>query len=119
MPLLRVPVVICLKRTRNAQLLLSLRQFEAGQPPLSPRIAKRILQHFQKETTARNLASPLTPRETDVLALIGRGLRAREVAAQLQLTESTVTSYVKNIYAKLNISNRAEAALEASRRGLT
>jgi DNA-binding NarL/FixJ family response regulator len=114
-------VVICLKRTRNAQLLLSLRQFEAGQPPLSPRIAKRILQYFQKNLppTPLDNSATLTPRETEVLALIGRGLRVSEVAETLQLASTTVTSYIKNIYAKLNISNRTEAALEAARRGLT
>ena len=60
----------------------------------------------------------LTPRETEVLAHMGRGLRVSEVAARLGLAESTIASYIKNLYVKLNISSRAQAALEATRRGL-
>lgn len=60
----------------------------------------------------------LSPRETEVLSYIGRGLRVTEAARVLGLTEHTVAGYVKSLYRKLNISSRAEAALEASRRGL-
>jgi len=60
----------------------------------------------------------LTPREMDVLRLLGRGLRVNEAARVLGLTPHTVAGYVKNIYLKLNISSRAEAAVEAVRRGL-
>ncbi len=60
----------------------------------------------------------LTPRELEVLALLGRGSRVPEAARRLGLTEHTVSTYVKIIYRKLRISSRAEAALEASRRGL-
>ena len=60
----------------------------------------------------------LTPREAEVLGLLARGSRVVEVAARLGLTEQTVATYVKIIYRKLRISSRAEAALEAARRGL-
>jgi len=60
----------------------------------------------------------LSPRETEVLSYIGRGLRVGEAAKVLGLTEHTVAGYVKTLYRKLNISSRAEAALEAARRGL-
>ncbi|MDQ8037836.1 MAG: response regulator transcription factor [Pedobacter sp.] len=114
-----------LKEQPEALFLLQLRQLEQGQPPLSPSIARRMLEYFRQQ--AKNTAMPesspddvhLTPRETDVLAGIGRGLRVSEVAQQLGLADSTVSSYIKNIYFKLNISSRAEAALEAARRGLT
>ena len=60
----------------------------------------------------------MTPRENEVLALLGRGLRIGDAEQSLGLTRHTVAGYVKIIYSKLNISSRAEAALEAKRRGL-
>ena len=60
----------------------------------------------------------LTPREVDVLRLLGRGLSVGEAARVLGLTPHAVAGYVKNVYRKLNISSRAEAAVEAVRRGL-
>ena len=53
-----------------------------------------------------------------MLKLIGRGSRVAEAAAHLGLTDQTVATYVKIIYRKLRISSRAEAAIEASKRGL-
>jgi DNA-binding NarL/FixJ family response regulator len=61
---------------------------------------------------------PLTLREIDVLRLIAKGYKAPEAAAILSLTSSTVSSYIREIYRKLGISSRAEAAMEANRRGL-
>lgn len=55
----------------------------------------------------------LSRREADVLACIARGLRVSDTARELGLAESTVASYIKNIYRKRRISSRAEAALEA------
>ena len=60
----------------------------------------------------------LTARETDVLRVIGRGLTIPETAHALEIGAHTVSTHVKNIYRKLNIASRAEAAIEASRRGL-
>ncbi len=99
-----------------------LKRIEQGEPPLTPRMARRILACMQQ---AHGLPPKLdeeevrlSPRETEVLGIIGRGLRVGEAARVLGLTEQTVASYVKSIYRKLNISSRAEAALEASRRHL-
>ena len=99
-----------------------LRRIEMGDPPLSPSIARRMLEYFRihpPKPRDDTPAAALTPRETEVLRLIGRGLRVAEAARVLELSEHTVADYVKAIYAKLNISSRAEAGLEAARRGLT
>ncbi len=95
-----------------------LRLLLTGVPPLSPQIARRIMHHFQ--LTGPNYESPakLTKRETEVLRLIARGLRVSEAAAALGLAESTVITHIKSVYRKLEISNRAEAAIHASRLGL-
>lgn len=110
-----------LLKDRNTAVMVDyLRRIQAGEPPLSPSLSRRILEHFRHQPPAAPPvpADTLTPRERDVLALLGRGLRSAEVAGVLKLSEHTVASHVKAIYSKLNISSRAEAALEARNRGL-
>lgn len=91
-----------------------------GQPPLSPSIARRLLRHFQPVPSPSPPAGEahLRPREIDVLRLTAKGLTLPEVADALQLSRHTVSGYLKDIYRKLRVSNRAEAALEAARLGL-
>jgi DNA-binding NarL/FixJ family response regulator len=112
-----------LKDQHPDTLIEYLHRIDAGEPPLSPSIARRMLQHFARlQPRALAAAIPaeevLTAREMDVLRLLGRGLRVSEAARTLGLTPHTVAGYVKTVYRKLNISSRAEAALEAARRGL-
>lgn len=99
-----------------------LRGIVDGQPPLSPSIARRVLRHFQQPVAATPTPTPgddpLTSRERDVLKLIAKGLTVVDTAQALQLTRHTVAGYVKDIYRKLQINSRAEATLEATRRGL-
>lgn len=92
-----------------------------GQPPLSPAIARRLLRHFQKPPTK---APPtegkeeLSTREREVLGLLAQGVRIAEIGETLGISRHTVGDHVKNIYRKLNISSRAEAALQARSMGL-
>jgi DNA-binding NarL/FixJ family response regulator len=94
----------------------------SGQPPLSPSIARRLLRHFQPpapaQTEAAQTEAALTARETDVLRLIAKGLSVGEAADLLALSRHTVAGYLKDIYRKLSVGTRAEATLEAMRRGL-
>ncbi|HEY0720659.1 MAG TPA: response regulator transcription factor [Gammaproteobacteria bacterium] len=106
-----------LKEQPREKLLVQLKGIVQGEPPLSPGIARRIMQHFQREPIpAPGVA--LSERESEVLALTAKGLRRGEVAQTLGISANTVAGHLKNVYRKLNISTRAEAALEASRRGL-
>jgi DNA-binding NarL/FixJ family response regulator len=119
-----------LLKDQDAGLLAQyLRRIERGDPPLSPSIARRILARLRSPAGPAPAASgamlspadpdvTLTPREIEVLSLLGRGLRNAEVARLLSLSEHTIAGYVKAIYAKLSICSRAEAALEAAKRGL-
>lgn len=113
-----------LLKDQHADTLVSyLHRINLGEPPLSPPIARRMLKHFAHRPleAALHPAAPdatLTAREVDVLRLLGRGLRTGEAARVLGLTSHTVAGYVKTVYRKLNISSRAEAAVEAVRRGL-
>lgn len=107
-----------LKENPAPVLVRQLCQISMGLPALSPSIARRIMSHFSLTGPSDTSAATLTDREAEVLALIARGLRNAEVAAELGLAESTVAGYIKAVYRKLGISSRAEAALHASRMGL-
>lgn len=114
-----------LKSQPDAVVISQLQRIERDEPALSPSIALRLLRHFSAPITPSQPtsidASPhikLTEREADVLRLIAKGYRVPEIAPMLGLTPSTVSSYVRDIYRKLGISSRAEAAMEAIRRGL-
>lgn len=127
-----------LKSQPSAVVVSQLQRIRLGEPALSPSIALRMLQHFRDLPAAlrtgpayANTAQPpfpmqapeqpqrqLTQREVDVLRLIGKGYKVPEAAGLLGISAHTVTSYVRDIYRKLGISSRAEAAVEAARRGL-
>lgn len=96
-----------------------------GEPPLSPPIARRVLAHFasgvqRQSALLRQVHDEvhLTERETEVLQRVAKGYTLPEIAQQFGLSRHTVGDYIKQVYRKLNVSSRAEAALEAARRGL-
>ena len=109
-----------LKDQSQQQLADMLRGIGDGEPALSPSIARRLLKHFQPTlpTAQPATAGVLTSRETDVLRLIAKGHTVADVARLLELSAHTVSGYLKDIYRKLSVNNRAEAALEAVRLGL-
>lgn len=97
-------------------IVAALNGIAAGQPPLSPAIARRMLAFFQP---AQAMPAPnLTERETEVLRLIAKGMTQAETARLLGISQHTVSGYVKELYRKLNVSSRAEAALLARDMGL-
>lgn len=108
-----------LKDSPSDLFVSQLSQLHQGFPALSPSIARRIMDHFATSAVAPEPDFALTPREREVLSLIGRGLRNTEVASALSLTTNTVSSYIKSIYQKLGISSRVEAARKADKMGLT
>jgi DNA-binding NarL/FixJ family response regulator len=106
-----------LKESAQHTLVTELQGIAAGRPPLSPAIARRLLSHF---TASKQEQDPLlTPRESEVLGLVGKGIRLAQISEALGISRHTTADHVKNIYRKLNIHSRAEAAAEAIKRGLT
>ena len=106
-----------LKDQSTENLAEMLNGIAAGQPPLSPSIARRLLRHFQPAEP--DISEPaLTARETDVLRLIAKGHTVAEVGGLLGLSRHTAAGYLKDVYRKLSVSSRAEATLVATRRGL-
>lgn len=108
-----------LKEQMRSGIIRQLQQINEGVPALSPSIARRIMEHFRRTGPSMGETGNLTARELEVLTLIGRGMRNGEVAAELMLSENTVSGYIKAIYRKLGISSRAEASWHAARLGLS
>ena len=112
-----------LKDQAASVLVEQFRRMSQGEPPLSPAIARRVMAHFASRSAQRERARDvpnvaLTDRENDVLLRVAKGYTLPEIAQQLNLSRHTISDYVKQIYRKLNVSSRAEAALEAQRLGL-
>ena len=98
-----------------------LQRISQGEPPLSPSIARRVMAHFSAKAKPQTSLLPhvsLTDRESEVLLRVAKGYTLPEIGVQLGLSRHTIADYVKQIYRKLNVSSRAEAALEAQRLGL-
>jgi len=109
-----------LKDQPRDRTVAALRGIAAGEPPLSASIARRLLRVFgdDKNTRPAAEAPKLTPRERETLTLIAKGFKIAEVAETLGVTRNTAHEFVKNVYRKLKIGCRAEAAVEATRLGL-
>jgi DNA-binding NarL/FixJ family response regulator len=106
-----------LKDQSRPYLVQMLQAIAGGVPPLSPSIARRLLGFFSPPA-AEPTPEALTPREIEVLTLLSKGLSIAAAADVLKLSRHTVGGYVKEIYRKLGVGTRAEAALEAARRGI-
>lgn len=93
----------------------------AGESPISSAIARHLLRRFQPAPGAPLAAapapSPLTPRETEVLQLIAKGLSYQRIADTLTMSPHTVTTHIKQIYRKLAVNSRGEAVFEAMQLG--
>ncbi|MDP2784178.1 MAG: response regulator transcription factor [Sulfurimicrobium sp.] len=112
-----------LKDQAPEQLVKQLYGISEGHPPLSPSVARRLLDHFrvaQEAATTGSMAggTALTPREREVLVQLTRGISVADIGTVMEISRHTVGDHVKNIYRKLNISSRAEAALQAKNLGL-
>ena len=108
-----------LKQERPDLVAGVLRRIDAGEPPLSPSIARRMLERLRPPAEPRRRdEADLSPRETEVLTLLARGMTVPEAARAIGLQPQTVAGYVKVIYQKLHVSSRAEAVLAAAERGL-
>ncbi len=113
-----------LKEQARELITEQLQRISQGEPPLSPSIARRVMAYFSaKAKPAASMANSmpnvsLTDRESEVLLRVAKGYTLPEIGVQLGLSRHTIADYVKQIYRKLNVSSRAEAALEAQRLGL-
>jgi DNA-binding NarL/FixJ family response regulator len=111
-----------LKRTRPEDLIAAVHTIAAGEALLSPSVTRRVIERLAAQPAAADLdgqaLAALTARETDVLALLARGLTNREIATTLVVEESTIRTHVKRVLAKLELRGRVQAVIYAYEHGL-
>ncbi|RDL45144.1 DNA-binding response regulator [Marinomonas piezotolerans] len=105
-----------LKDETEAEFCTSLSGILAGRPPLSSSIALKILSSFRQPRSDTEYG--LTPRERDILVLIAKGYSCKDAAQSLGVTYHTAAGYLKAVYQKLQVNNRAEATIKAIEMGM-
>ena len=113
-----------MKSAPVSELVKAIRQVKAGESPLDPAIARKIVARMtvthekspsHDETT---LVEELSARELEVLQLLAQGLSNRAIGEALFISDRTVQAHLTNIYAKMGVTTRLDAVLNAIRRGL-
>jgi DNA-binding NarL/FixJ family response regulator len=101
-----------LKRAAPTELLAAIEQVRAGGSPMSPEIARQVVQFFQAQKPAPAGAGELSDRERELLSLLARGQQYKEIADKLGISTDTVRSHIRRIYRKLHVHSRTEAAVK-------
>lgn len=106
-----------LKGAPRDEIFRAIREVNNGGSLLEPAIAGKLLTRVG-DILRGGAVEQLTPRELDILTLMARGLRNKEIASQLYITERTVKFHANAIYRKLDVGSRTEAVSKALRHGL-
>lgn len=101
-----------LKRTPHAKLLDAIQEVQRGASPMSGKIARVVVQYFQKKNQPASDGHALSKREQEILELLSKGYRYKEIADTLSISFDTVRSHLRNIYDKLHVSSRTEAVVK-------
>jgi DNA-binding NarL/FixJ family response regulator len=109
-----------LKDTPREKVIEAIRGTVGGRAYLDPQVAGKLIDQVasQQEQPQSMITDKLTAREAEILRLIAHGLTNAEIADQLHLSEGTVRNHVSAIFAKLDVSDRTQAAILAIRHGL-
>jgi len=103
-------VTFLAKETPDEELVKTIREVHAGGRPLPPDVARKL---------ADRLTQPsLSAREVEVLSLVAKGLRNKEIGAALSISEDTVQGHMKHILSKLGVNDRTHATVVAAQRGI-
>jgi DNA-binding NarL/FixJ family response regulator len=108
-----------LKDVGSAQLADSIRRTARGDSILDPSVAAKVVAEFSRvssmlaTTSSEVLPEPLSEREIEVLRLVVVGLSNQEIAERLVISEGTAKTHIHNVYGKLGVHNRTEAAMRA------
>ncbi|MEU4192488.1 response regulator transcription factor [Kribbella sp. NPDC026611] len=108
-----------LKHSTPDELAAAVRIVAAGDALLAPSVTRRLVEDFARvQPVVPVKPVHLTPRETDVLRLVARGLSNKQIAEELVLAEQTVKTHVSNILTKLDLRDRAQAVVYAYESGV-
>lgn len=107
------------KHTPPAQILEAIRELFRGGAPMSSHIARQVVVAFRQPPAAGTQDLPVSPREAQLLQLLAKGYRSKEIADEMDIAISTVNTHIRHIYEKLHVRSRAEAVarLPAKPRG--
>ena len=101
-----------LKRTASARLLEAIRDVHAGGSPMTPQLARRVVQFFSKSAEGASPTPNLTPGEMEFLDQLAKGYAYKEIADRMKISIDTVRSYVRTVYEKLHVHSRTEAVVK-------
>ena len=101
-----------LKRTASSRLLEAIRDVHDGGSPMTPQLARRVVQFFAKTTSDESPVSRLTAGEKDFLDQLANGYAYKEIADRMKISIDTVRSYVRTVYEKLHVHSRTEAVVK-------
>jgi DNA-binding NarL/FixJ family response regulator len=101
-----------LKRTASSRLLEAIRDVHEGGSPMSPQLARRVVQYFSRQAEGDSPVSRLTPGEKDFLDQLAKGYAYKEIADRMSISIDTVRSYVRTVYEKLHVHSRTEAVVK-------
>jgi len=104
------------KRTSPAELLKAIQEVHGGASPMSGKIARTVVEYFQKLQSGSPQENYLSRREEEILNLLVKGYRYKEIADALSISFETVRSHLKNIYDKLHVHSRTEAVVKYLRK---
>ena len=97
-----------LKNDDPGKIIDAIHELHDGGSPMTPQIARRVLESF-KRPAVNDALHLLTKRETEMLGLLAKGLRYKEIADKLFISTETVRKHINNIYQKLHVQSRIEA----------
>ncbi|MES2569310.1 MAG: response regulator transcription factor [Verrucomicrobiota bacterium] len=99
-----------LKHSTPHEIIRAIAEIRTGGAPLTPEIARIVVEAFQKPARLQAATETLSAREEELLALVAEGLSNKEVSARLKISYDTVRNHLKHIYQKLHVRCRTEAA---------
>jgi len=101
-----------LKRTASARLLEAIHDVHAGGSPMTPQLARRLVQFFSKPVGDSSSLARLAPGEKEFLDQLAKGYAYKEIADRMNISIDTVRSYVRTVYEKLHVHSRTEAVVK-------
>ncbi|MDB6173853.1 MAG: DNA-binding response regulator [Chthoniobacteraceae bacterium] len=99
-----------LKRSEPLEIIRAIAEVRVGGAPMTPEIARQVVEFFQKPGRIERATELLSAREEELLALLAEGLSNKEIGARLKISYDTVRNHLKHIYEKLHVRCRTEAA---------
>ena len=106
-----------LKQSPPAKLLEAIAELHQGGSPMSTQIARRVVEAFRPSGRAGDPTTGLSPREKEILGLLGKGHLYKEISSQLGISVETVRTHIHNTYEKLHVRTRTEAVMKVFGRG--